>query len=178
MNSTLNKILVFVTGAAIGSVVTWKLVQTKYEQIAREEIESVREYYAKRNKEELTDEAYGEDDDEDEDDAREEYGKIINEAGYSENKEVKKMEGPYVISPRDFDETDYATETLDYYEGDGVLVDAYGDVVEDVESMVGKDFAKHFGENEEDVDTVYVRNDEEEMDYEICRNFGCYGEDD
>lgn len=88
------------------------------------------------------------------------------------------MEGPYVISPRDFDETDYATETLDYYEGDGVLVDAYGDVVEDVESMVGKDFAKHFGENEEDVDTVYVRNDEEEMDYEICRNFGCYGEDD
>lgn len=177
MNSTLSKIFIFVAGAAVGSVVTWKLVQTKYEQIAEEEIDSVREFYANRAEKELTDEAYGEDENENASD-RTEYTGMVHDLGYSDNKEVKKMEGPYVISPRDFDETDYATETLDYYEGDGVLVDAFGDVVENVEEMVGKDFAKHFGENEDDVDTVYVRNDEEEMDYEICRNFGCYGEDD
>lgn len=83
-------------------------------------------------------------------------------------------EKPYVITPEEFDDSDYATESLDYYEGDGVLVDAYGDVVEDVADMVGADFASHFGEYEED--TVYVRNDAREMDYEICRDLGSYSE--
>ena len=46
MNETMGKILIFVTGAAIGSAVTWKLVKTKYEQIAQAEIESVKEVYS------------------------------------------------------------------------------------------------------------------------------------
>lgn len=179
MNNTLSKFLIFATGAAIGSVVTWKLVVTKYEQLAQEEIESVREYYAQRDKEKLTDEAYGEDDDES-DEVRE-YEDIVRGEGYSgadskNNKEDKNMEvdKPYVISPQDFDESDYTTETLDYYEGDGVLVDSYGDVVEDIDEKVGADFASHFGEYEED--TVYIRNDAEEIDYEICRDLGKYSE--
>lgn len=48
MYKTLTKALIFAAGAAIGSAVTWKLVKTKYEQMAQEEIESVREYYRKR----------------------------------------------------------------------------------------------------------------------------------
>ena len=43
---TLCKFFLFTAGAAIGSVVTWKLVKTKYEQIAQEEIDSVKEEYA------------------------------------------------------------------------------------------------------------------------------------
>ena len=39
----LNKILIFSVGAAIGSVITWKLVKTKYERIAQEEIDSGKE---------------------------------------------------------------------------------------------------------------------------------------
>lgn len=39
-------VLVFAAGAAIGSAVTWKVVKTKYERIAQEEIESVKEAYA------------------------------------------------------------------------------------------------------------------------------------
>ena len=46
--SKLTNILIFTTGVSIGSVVTWKLLKTKYEQIAREEIDSVKEIY--RNK--------------------------------------------------------------------------------------------------------------------------------
>lgn len=177
MNNGLSKFFIFATGVAIGSVVTWKLVKTKYEKIANEEIESVREYYANKDKEKLTDEAYGEDEEEPackEDEVLEEYVSIARK--YSEDvKEVVKMdEKPYVISPEEFDETDYTTESLDYYEGDGVLVDSFGDIVEDVDDMVGADFASHFGEYEPD--TVYVRNDAREMDYEICRDFRSYSE--
>ena len=47
--SILSKVFIFAVGAAIGSAVTWKLVKTKYEKIANEEIESVKEIYgAKR----------------------------------------------------------------------------------------------------------------------------------
>ena len=181
----MNKFLIFVSGAAIGSVVTWKLIKTKYEKIAHEEIESVREYYANRHKEKLTDEAYGED--EEEVDAEEteaavemkEYRKIVSDAGYSENVEEgnKNMvdDKPYVISPEDAeDRTDYELEQLDYYEGDETLVDSFGDVVEDLEGTVGVDFASHFGEYEQD--TVYVANDATNTVYEICRDYRSYSE--
>ena len=39
-------VLVFAAGAAIGSAVTWKVVKAKYERIAQEEIESVKDAYA------------------------------------------------------------------------------------------------------------------------------------
>ena len=39
-------VLMFAVGAAIGSAVTWKVVKTKYEKIAQEEIESVKEAFA------------------------------------------------------------------------------------------------------------------------------------
>lgn len=181
MNNTLSKCLIFAAGAAIGSVVTWKLVKTKYEQIANEEIESVREYYAQKDKEKLTDEAYGEDEEEpDTVDEREvtQYRKIIQGAGYSENVEEDDDmvdDKPYVISPEDAeDRDDYELEQLDYFEGDDTLVDNFGDVVEDVDGTVGADFASHFGEYEQD--TVYVANDATKTVYEICRDYRSYAE--
>lgn len=181
MNNTLSKCLIFAAGAAIGSVVTWTLVKTKYEQIANEEIESVREFYAQKDKEKLTDEAYGEDEEEpDTVDEREvtQYRKIIQGAGYSEDVEEDDDmvdDKPYVISPEDAeDRDDYELEQLDYFEGDDTLVDNFGDVVEDVDGMVGADFASHFGEYEQD--TVYVANDATKTVYEICRDYRSYAE--
>lgn len=48
--NTLVKAVIFVAGAAIGSAVTWKCVKTKYEQIAKDEIDSVKEEYGRINK--------------------------------------------------------------------------------------------------------------------------------
>ena len=49
MNKTiLSNVGMFVAGVAIGSLATWKLVKTKYEQIAQEEIDSVKEAFSKR----------------------------------------------------------------------------------------------------------------------------------
>ena len=72
---------------------------------------------------------------------------------------------PYVISPDDFDEMDdYETETLMYYEDD-VLTDDGGNIITDVEKLIGKDSLSHFGEYEDD--SVFVRNDKLKTDYEI-----------
>lgn len=174
MNNGLSKLFIFVSGVALGSVVTWKLVKTKYEQIANEEIESVREYYAQKDKEKCTNEEISEDAEDPDEYDRKAYTELVR--NYSEDAEevVKMEERPFVISPEEYDDTDYASESLDYYEGDGVLVDSYGDIVEDVDDMVGADFASHFGEYEDD--TVYIQNDAREMVYEICRDFGSYSE--
>ena len=48
MSNKLISIGAFVVGAAIGSVVTWKIVKTKYEQFAQEQIDSVKEVFARR----------------------------------------------------------------------------------------------------------------------------------
>lgn len=45
MNKKIFGAIMFTVGAAIGSAVTWKVVKTKYEQIAQEEIDSVRDEY-------------------------------------------------------------------------------------------------------------------------------------
>ena len=45
MNKALCNVLLVTVGSAIGSLVTWKVVKTKYEQIAQEEIDSVKDEY-------------------------------------------------------------------------------------------------------------------------------------
>ena len=187
MNNTLSKVLIFTAGVAIGSVVTWKLVENKYKKIAQEEIDSVKEVFSRKKKEESAveepnDDIYGEDEPvKKEKTARqlekEEYEDLIERSSYisySDKKEEINMEKPYIISPEEYEEGDYDRETLDYYEGDGVLVDAFGEIVDDVAETVGEDFSSRFGEYEQD--TVYVRNDITEIDYEILRVFGNYSE--
>ena len=181
MNSTLSKIIIFATGAAIGSVVTLELVKEKYKTFyakrSEEEIESVREMYSKK---------YGKHEDSEavtEPDERDQAKEIAEKFGYviSENNETEEtdMDRPYVIDPDEFGESDYATETLDYYEGNGVLVDAFGEVVKNPAEIVGEDFADHFGDyGDRDKDTVFIRNDSQGIDYEICRDYGSFSEDD
>ena len=41
----MNKIFIFCLGAASGSLLTWKLIEKKYKDLADEEIASVVEYY-------------------------------------------------------------------------------------------------------------------------------------
>ena len=48
MNNKLVCFTAFVIGGAIGSIATWQLIKTKYEQIAMEEIESVKEVYTRK----------------------------------------------------------------------------------------------------------------------------------
>jgi gas vesicle protein len=180
--------MMFAVGATIGSVATWMVIKTKYERIADEEIESIREVYYKKeaamktNQESETEKPsiyemkeylerikennYGNKNDDDEDDEDDEQE---NEEG-----ENDMNDSPYVISPEEFGNVDDHTCVYLSYYADGVLADDWGTEVIDPEEEVGPDIASHFGEYEED--TVFVRNEKLKVDYEICRDLRTFAE--
>ena len=161
----LSNILMFAAGAAVGSVVTWKLMQVKCEQRIQEEVESVREAFDKL--EDISEEA----DEEDEPDEKELMRQIIREGNYDGKNEGEEedddMVGPNVISYDDIAENGYEGESL-YYFIDGVVTDLMYNEIEDYEDLIGDDFAEHFGEEEPDV--VYIRNDKLKTDFEVLRD--------
>lgn len=184
--------MLFVIGAAVGSVATWQFVKNKYEQIAQEEIDSVKEVFSKRevsnNDEEKTVETKK---------ARiiaeqaidkprvAEYAKKLHDQGYTnyskdssvknntnnnekvvkEEEEPMTMDKPYVIPPDDFGDMDeYEQISLTYY-SDGILTDDDDVPITDVDEVVGSESLETFGEYEDD--SVFVRNDKLKCDYEI-----------
>ena len=181
MRNKLINVLFLAVGAAIGSAVTWKFLKAKYEQIAQDEIDSVKEVYLRKSKEDTeTLESVKQ--------ALEKIGKVskpiqdsyevmkekISNLGYSsideEGKEREQMpiEKPYVISPDVFGDADgYDVVSLNYY-ADGVLTDDWGDIIGNVDDIVGEESLTHFGEYEND--SVFVRNDRLKTDYEILKD--------
>ena len=83
---------------------------------------------------------------------------------------------PYIVSSTDFGNKDgYETISAMYF-ADQVLVDDDYDIVDDVESFVGFASLGHFGEDEDDPDSVYVRNPRLRLDIEILRSDLTYAE--
>ena len=175
MDNKLISIGAFVVGAAIGSVVTLKIVKTKYEQFAQEQIDSVKEVFARRIKKEKEKETT------DEIEENNDYDDIIDEMEYDDNVDNEKKGATvwdeiYVIAPDqvgDYDE--YELVSLTYY-ADGVLTDSENNPIleEDIEDYVVPDFADHFGEYE--ADSVFVRNEVMEVEYEILRDLRNYSD--
>ena len=178
--------IAFVAGSALGSLATWMFVKKKYEQIAQEEIDSVKEVYSKRKPK-----TEKNDDDEEEAiqvDEKEvaEYEKIIETTGYSKYSDIFNnakteamhdyLERPYVIRPEEFGELDgYEMISLTHY-SDGILADDDDQrmVDDEIDEVVGADYAEHFGEYEDD--SVFVRNDRLKCDYEILFDHRKYSE--
>lgn len=176
----LSKIMIFVAGAGIGSVVTYKLVKKQYDKIIQEEIDSVKEAFSEMNNEDdvKDGEAEQENDIKEEPTEKETYESIVKESGYAEEtekKEDKHMEKPYVISPSEFGDSDYAILSLTYFL-DGTVLNERDKIVTNVDELIGEDFANHFGDYPEDPDTVYVRNDKLEIDFEILKDYREYSE--
>lgn len=183
MGNTVKQVVIFAVGAGIGAVISWQVLKTKYARIAQEEIDSVKEVYLKKESKikKILDDADDREEVVDEK-AVNECSKIVTDLGYvsTNTREERKVEitlkdkpKPYVISPDEFDELDYDTETLTYY-ADKVLADDFDHPIEDVESLVGEESLTHFGEYEDD--SVYVRNDQYKTDYEILLDIRTYKE--
>ena len=172
--NVLSKAFIFSIGAAIGVVVTWKLVKTKYEKIANEEIESVKEFYGRRVNENKSEDDISEEENKED---MSEYKDIAGSYRYAkcakETNEEPIPYAPYVIPPEEFGEEGYDTVSLIYYE-DGVLCDEDDNVIDDVDAIVGEDSLNHFGEYEDD--SVFVRNYEMKTDYEILASAKKYSE--
>ena len=191
MNNKTTSIFMLFLGAAAGSLVTWKYAKTKYERIAQEEIDSVKEVFRRQTspveqhtEEECEDETEVEEEDPVDEEYRD-YRSIASRYSTSNETDIKNeqkgggktmIEKPYVISPDDFGELDgYETASLTYY-ADGVLEDDYYVVIEEdaVDDMVGIESFEHFGEHEND--TVFVRNEKLKTDFEIQRDLRKYSE--
>ena len=211
MNKKILGFLMFTVGAAIGSAVTWKLVKSRYEQFAQEEIDSVKHEYAslmKSMKEKLNenvkesskdmdnstnDDEYYPDDDERDFTPHEkdmvEYYKITSKYRQVEDEENDEkggsgdvdeeddfsyINGPYVISADEFNSSPpgYNAQPLDYF-ADGILADSWG-VKLDIDETIGEESLNHFGEEQDDI--IYVRNERNEIDYEVARDPRTYEE--
>ena len=176
MHNGLNFIFTFSAGAAIGAVVAWKLTQTKYNQLIQEEIDSVKESFAKMYKSEETVEEKTDIDDKI--GAVKEYSSIadnytskITEKGGSDDMEKDK---PYVISPDEYGENDdYDVRSFVLYT-DGVLADENDNAITAVDDIIGEESLDHFGDYEED--SVFVRNDRLKCDYEILKDYRPYSD--
>ena len=180
MNKGIIAGIAFIAGAALGSVVTWKVVSTKYERIANEEAESFRKRLSELSSGETKKEESQVEEASPETDGG--FNEIVEEAGYinyNSEEESKKVDDnafiipigddkPYVIAPEDFgtlDGTeDYDIETLTYY-ADKVLTDDFDNLIRDVENTVGRESLTTFGEYEPD--SVYVVNHRIKTYFEI-----------
>lgn len=183
MSRMSTKMFIFAAGAAIGSAVAWLYAKKYYERIANDEIESMKEWVARRVEEQ----------DEKTSDTNVtkqnantiiekpdlmEYAAKVKDLGYYDyskkneptNEEKEEVELDlddriYVIKPEAFGEEDgYEEVSLTYY-SDGVLTDEQDNPIEDVESMVRADFASYFGVYEDD--SVFIRNELLRTDFEI-----------
>jgi hypothetical protein len=101
------------------------------------------------------------------------YSRISEKANNS--RDTRK---PYVIGVEEFSEdmTHFDKLTIYYYEDDDTLVEGGEDIITDVDWTIGNDSLDHFGDNSDDPDIVYVRNERISVDYEVIRLPKSYAE--
>lgn len=180
MNDKLSSVIIFCGGVFIGGFLTWDFFKTKYEKIADEEIASVKETFEHRvsrpDKDcKVEEELKGND----------AYVNIIDSNSYRNYSntaiETDKKGGtadmelkqPYVITPKQYeDNVDYTKVSLTWY-NDEVLEDDWGNVL-DPDDVIGSDALKTFGQYEKD--SVFVRDDDEQIDYEVLLDTRSYKE--
>ena len=192
MNNNLKIILAFVSGAAIGSAVTWKVLKAEYERLTQEGIDSYKEALSKKNEKTCDSESINDISDEETSEVVEVadlYAANLKTLGYTEESDVEidtpeeeneeeeeeyePASKPFVIEPMEFGERDeYGNENLTYY-ADGILADNMDQPIDDIYGVVGNALT-HFGDYEEDA--VHVRNDRLKCDYEILRDPRTYSE--
>lgn len=181
MSNTASKALFFILGAASASFITYKVVEKKFKDIADEEIASVKEMYERKMKKVELDKR-----DEIEvrtlelkaEDKINPYGSLVNGLGYANNNEEKEKEevddaNIQIIPPEDFGEYGYKAESLTYY-ADEVLAYDTDEKITNIDKIVGSDALNSFGEYEDD--SVFVRNHDLKIDYEILKDTRKYSD--
>lgn len=85
----------------------------------------------------------------------------------------------YVLTGDEYEEneTDYQQVTLTFYSKDGVLTDIHEDRIEDIESIIGTDALREFGQHCDDDNVVHVRNERLQLEYEIVRSPSSYAQE-
>lgn len=188
----LKSTVIFLAGIASGAAVAYSLTKKKYEDILKEEIQSVKDTY-KNRKETVVKENVEEDKEVDVEESQYEpnendinkYNNILktngyvnygaymnNDGGQVENNNESTRDPynvPYIIDPEEFGSGIQDTVQLTYY-ADKVLVDDVDEVIEgeEIEYTVGVENLKIF--EEYGAQTIMVRNEILNIDYEITKD--------
>lgn len=178
MKEKITQLVIFAIGVGVGAVASMTYFKTKYEQIAQEEIDSVKETFSKlKSKEEKTTS----------DDISEEKKTLINivnkhdytsfsKSNVKKEEKPLKEDKPYVISPMQVGDDDFDCITLTLY-SNNVLTNELDERIEggELKNLIGsEDVFEHFGDYEDDV--IYVRNERLKTDFEILRVLDSYEE--
>lgn len=191
----MHKAIIFISGVAVGSFVTWRLLKEKYIRQTQEEINEVREHYRKKKEsEEVTVDSNGSTETNEKPDLIAYAAKLTKNGyiDYTDPKSIVKATGdmtdavvqktneesldpvilndpsyqpPYIISPEDFAIDDEYTIVNLNYYIDGVLTDEDDNIVENVDDVVGLENLNHMGEYEDDA--LHIRNENYKCEYEI-----------
>lgn len=174
----MKQVVYFLSGAAVGSLVTWFAVKKHYERKADKEIAEMQLFYEETDDgesiESLSDEVP-----EFTEEEKAEYREELEEEDYIQYDDFPKeerAEKPYVIDPQTYSEDFHGFDkcVLVYWRGNNVLLTDEQEVM-DIESTVGAESLEHFGEYESD--TVFVRNERFGCDFEVLLEEGSYGEE-
>ena len=194
MNKNIIKnVAIFIISASAGYFVGYEISKNKYLKKADHEISSVKEafkleinklYGNKQSSEKIEDEKLSKKvktkkDPEKVEDNNPEKEEVIKKyidygAPYrsqedrDSKKEKSKKEGrriPYIISPDDYNNSDYEQHILMFFGKDKQLADEDYNIISNPEILVGPDALNSFGRYEED--RVLVRDDDKRIDYEI-----------
>lgn len=195
MKNKLTSILSFFVGAASGAAGVYIFIKKKYEARFQKDREEMIEYYRKKGvketkviepEEPATEEVSFLDDERtdmmtearkiaDANKYRTQYSNIPPEPVVDESLAIKG--GPYIIDSVDFGTMeDYELRTINCYE-DGTLTNERDEALteEEIEEYVGsKNVDALF---RIDSDSIYIRNDELQLDYEIIARIGRYADD-
>lgn len=204
MNNKVFGTILFTAGAVIGSLVTWKVIKTKYEDIAQEEINSVKEEYTRlmvSMKKKLNDSVTYKDDNNEDDESEKNtdniddsimtnYNEIVKSYCSSDEEEDNQNEKEGEEKEEDNDgvsymEAPYVISSDDFGSVPGYNVeplDYFADgiladgwgVELDIAETIGEDAINHFGDYDDDV--VYVRNEQTKLEYEVTRDPRTYAE--
>lgn len=176
MNSAVKSTFIFAIGAAIGSVVTWKLLSDVYERRLQEEIADIKDVYSKQ--EETPEEGLDTADEQPQENHKSEkrsggiYETMVKRLGYTdyssmsdtEEKKDDEIQAPHVISYEEFGNLeDYTCVGLTLH-SDDILSNERSEVIEDVGDLLGD---VSLDRDEFMDDALYVRNHKLKIDFEI-----------
>lgn len=198
MNKSIFGVIGFVLGAAAGSLVTWKLIEKKYMDMADDEIRSVKEMYLHRDTVKSVVDALTPEEPEKAPELTDEGKQLVDKLNdltasyvsvdekpdytvYSQAKEKHnvfddampeepevKHDEPYIIDPTEFGEFSEYEQRELTYYKDGVICENDTDMIDPYDILGDIDVSDHFGEYEND--RVFVRDDRRQVDYEILRD--------
>ena len=173
--SKLEALLIFVVGASLGSLLTWRWLKHSYQEQFdqyEDEVQNLRKALTKSLDNEISKSVQEmvQQEKKAQEPIRHSFG-----AGVDEPKKKVDLKGKIkVIDPNDFGSIEeYARISMTLW-ADGVLTDDTNDVIDDISDSIGEDALNSIGLYEED--SVHVRNDYRKAYYEVLKDCRTYEE--